>query len=133
MEDGVWGTAVELDLSRLSPAPWRLQEECPEQDADVGVFAADGKVVTLGDVMACVDLAFIALARNAFNVMVRRGWGLGFSGQEGPMQGWLVLLPKEMYPLDHRLYPLANLRATDPFTALVEADKWYRENCEQQP
>jgi hypothetical protein len=68
------------------------------------------------------DAAFIALARNAFDVMMRRGWGIFRLKDET----WRV---QDEFSLwlwnDGRFFD-----GPDPFTALVEADRWYRENVE---
>ena len=72
------------------------------------------------------DMVFIALARNAFDVMQRRGWWVVSAGDH-PYH-WRVRtkeghdMPFDFVALDHGGY------FSDPFEALVEADKWYREN-----
>lgn len=76
------------------------------------------------------DPEFAATAAEAFRVMMRRGWR---PSRDRPDGGWYVSnrqmieatvgLPDERYP--KRIWP-------DPFTALVEADKWYRENVEKR-
>lgn len=75
------------------------------------------------------DIGFIGLARNAFDVMMRRGW---YPVPFGKPVKWRVWHPnagcrgfKGLPPFD--LGPWG-----DPFTALVESDKWYRENVEEE-
>lgn len=104
-----------IDISKLGPA-----ETWHPENWDVltlAYFATDA---------GATDLAFIKLARQAFDVMMRR-------------PSWYVqclMLP------DRRVYKvfgdgldsivcrnMPRIR-DDPFTALVEADKWYVENVE---
>lgn len=72
------------------------------------------------------EVEFIALARNAFDVMVNRGWGVRrWHGHES----WVVLNNQELgidpSPIvDDEGMPF---NAFDPFTALVEADKWMKQ------
>lgn len=115
----------DINLSKLSPAPWEI-------DKAFGPFALvhrrpDGTVTYVGNTKT--DAEFIALARNAFDVMMRRGWNpiKGSSGQ------WYVE-DERLEAFIHRLQTHGGdgrlIRATDPFTALIEADRWYRENVE---
>ncbi len=101
-----------VDLSKLSPAPWHNV----------------GHELYFGDtfhqqISKETDAAFIALARNAYDVLTRRRWGL--TKEAGGF--WIVDIRN---PEIQRLmnYPCP----TCPFTALVEADAWYRENVEKQ-
>ena len=66
------------------------------------------------------DAEFIALARNAFDVMMRRGWWASFDGGLHP-EKWSVHGKGSGFLRDQKMHD-------DPFTALVEADKWYKEN-----
>ncbi len=67
----------------------------------------------------------IVLARDAYKVMMRRGWGICRLPD-----GWGVLAPeKPVFPENRTIWGL--WVGPDPFTALVEADKWYRENVEK--
>jgi len=59
---------MSIDLSKLTPAPWiadRREIEVPE---NFHIYDEGGHNEE--------DAAFIALARNAFDVMMRRGWGV---------------------------------------------------------
>ena len=70
------------------------------------------------------------IAKEAFDVMMRRGWGVA---RQYPEQGgqWYVNDENET-----QIAQLINGKwcypsiCDDPFTALVEADRWYRENVE---
>jgi len=65
-------------------------------------------------------MAFIVLARNAFDVMMRRGWSVRKD------------LDGEWFCMESSRDGLA-IKAKDPFTALVEADRWYKANVEVPP
>ncbi len=109
-----------FDPSKLSPAPWLM-------DGDGGIFGPHPDPPR--ECSRAVDLEFCCLARNAFDVMMRRGWT---ARKMAPQEGWLVQ--------DNRNAPLLQphmqsgrldwFTAADPFTALVEADQWYRVNVE---
>jgi hypothetical protein len=86
-----------MDLSKLSPAPWNCGDERGHNETE--------------------DY-FIALARNAFDVMMRRWW---YAQPED--DGWSVV--------GSGFSEVIESRHADPFTALVEADKWYKENVEK--
>lgn len=71
------------------------------------------------------------VARAAFDVMMRRGWTVScLSLDDEPKNFWVVRMlagfdmPLRFLTLSH------GGRFPDPFTALVEARKWYRENVE---
>lgn len=75
----------------------------PQQDgwALLHGEAGNGTIVPQRD-----DLEFIALARNAFDVLMRRGW----HPSRDSAGGWWC----------------EYVHAPDPFTALVLADEWYK-------
>jgi hypothetical protein len=115
-----------LDLSKLSKAPFRV---CDSH----GLCVVD----PIGDVVCDLsvgqwtgnrtDAEFIALARNAFDVMMRRGWGVEqhSNGKWCIAQGTFkedVKLWEWLCTVDHW---------ANPFEALVEADRWHRENIEK--
>lgn len=125
-----------MDLSKLSPAPWRIEGveykgeidsyevRCPNPDDD----PLQNAVSSLTDKD---NAELIALARNAFDVMMRRGWHV----RRASTGEWVVYHPGDgrvglstMVGLEDEDGNL--LHSTDPFTALVEADLWYRENVE---
>jgi hypothetical protein len=95
-----------MDLTKLTSAPWKV--------------AGD---IHLGESGWCTnetDLEFIEVARIAFDVMIRRGWGvIPVTG------GWQAV---ECRPGVCGINSM--IIKSDPFAALVEADKWYRENIE---
>ena len=78
------------------------------------------------------DAEFIAISLNAFDVMMRRGvdW-LSLEPMDGKMAvdiydyGWMPPVG-EFQPSGLA----TGARFADPFTAWVEADKWYKENVE---
>lgn len=111
-----------MDVSKLSPAPWRLSgcEKHPDGGKVIcnKLRDANGKTVLSAD-----DLEFAALARNAFEVMVRRGWSAHNTANKGL---WFVDVPTRR-PFDGGSI---RIKADDPFTALVEADAWYAANIE---
>lgn len=64
-------------------------------------------------------------AEIAFDVMMRRGWGV----EKSPFANeWKVKTANGYYVCKNG----APLMAADPFTALVEADRWYKENIEKE-
>lgn len=128
-----------MDLTKLTPAPWYAHN--PDDSSFMNVFCVtnsphepDTEIDDTAGIIAGTliqtplrlgqwhdnwetDAEFIALARNAFEVMMRRGWGL-ISSHDGT---WGVSKP------GHLPTRLIHLRWPDPFTALVEADKWMTE------
>ena len=131
-----------MDISKLTPAPW---------------FAYEGTVMTgpleygFGPTVACccyehirhgkeksgfestdVELAhFIALARNAFDVMMRRGWYVVPQGETEPYLWGVRTNSGHDLPLKFLTSEPWTGVFNDPFTALVEANRWYRENVEK--
>jgi hypothetical protein len=112
-----------INLEKLSAAPWVAWQTQP-----TGSSTWDGKMAIAGlpiltvdraPVFREVDAQFIALARNAFAVLMNRGWHpRRFEDGKWGVYG------------DNLLGVCADL-ADDPFTALVQADAWYRENVEK--
>ncbi len=106
-----------IDLTKLTPAPWNA-EGCRVESArtasgiEMCIYDEGGHNET--------EAEFIALAREAFDVMMRRGWYAmpTFPPHE---KGWIVL--NILGKPDCQIH-------SDPFTALVEADKWYKANVE---
>lgn len=103
-----------MDVAKLIPAPWFSYGEqvCRGTPFD-GSFIAEFEKRD--------DAFFVALARNAFDVMMRREW----YPRKLTDGTWRVscasVLPTR----------LINMHWDCPFAALVEADKWYRENVEK--
>jgi hypothetical protein len=112
---------MSIDLSMLTAAPWHADRFYVKREGD------DGEVVA-----SCLnyntrkynttDPAFIALARNAFDVMMRRGWGITKFDD-----GWMAVDDDDMI-----IEPSTAPSYADPFTALLEADKWHTENVEKK-
>ncbi len=99
-----------FDPAKLTEPPWELDADgwCPEADV-------------------WENQPFIALARNAYDVMMRRGWypvPVESELWNVCTQGLAGKLPEEFWEAWRKL------RFADPFTALVEADAWYREHVE---
>jgi hypothetical protein len=122
-----------IDLSKLTRAPWHANMGWHHGGA---VSTPCGRI-ELGEDRED-DAAFIALARNAFDVLQRRGWSICREHLWGdPVRrnklAWIVRWPNYLDgKLGEIVGPLGNelIWAADPFTALVEADKWYREQVE---
>lgn len=73
------------------------------------------------------DAEFIALARNAEDVMMRRGW----SPVKSPLanEGWRVDMDDGCYfAYGREDSDVQSAHWHHPFVALVEADKWYKAN-----
>lgn len=68
------------------------------------------------------------LARQAFDVMVRRRWSAVPSADQWYVPFVLRAMTKEQYQNGGA----DALYHADPFTALVEADRWYREHVERK-
>jgi hypothetical protein len=116
-----------MDLTKLPPAPWKV--EC---DRDGGHYIPHhGRFpMLLPECEVEADLAalyFAALARNAFDVMMRRGWNSSVD-----VQGKWFVVDRHNRPVHHADEHGNPVRLADPFTALVEADKWYVENVENR-
>lgn len=83
-----------------------------------------------GDVPArkdCENATFIALAHDALQVMVRRGWHAYY---DPAAQGWFL---SGHHGNLNAFSQLLGHCFSDPFTALVEADRWYVANIEAHP
>jgi hypothetical protein len=115
-----------LELSKLTPAPWE-----PDGDGETTAVVHRGDtqktcVCLLQSQYACneTNAEFIALARNAFDVMMRRGWGL--QKWRNPT-GWSVNSYdiSDKYPVRKAYIQSGAFNShADPFTALVKADEW---------
>jgi hypothetical protein len=131
----------------LNPAPWVFSENDSEGNVFPVIYSASCEpgqnlVATLScsghlsGNLKCnrADGEFIALARNAFDVMMRRRWYAAYEDGAGDpcFSGWYAVeehgVAIDMSPVKGtKEYPIKK----DPFTALVEADKWYRGNVEK--
>lgn len=118
-----------MNLSKLSPAPWAARivrgEFVPMVEHSRKANGTCGCVCMVAD----QDTAeFIALARNAFDVMLRLGWSVSLV-DVCPAAGkidmkWMAFA--DDVPVNGLIW------ADDPFSALVEAERWHRENVEKQ-
>lgn len=118
-----------FDPSKLTTAPWIVHDNgenywCGPPSNPLLEAAHDDR--------GRVAVEFAALARNAFDVMMRRGWGVRLT-DVCPIAGkidlqWqaIVMCPGSVVGINSMIY------ASDPFTALVEADRWYKENMEKE-
>lgn len=109
-----------IDLSKIAPAPWHNDGReiyGPSGSPANGIYIYDEGGHNEDEAQ------FICLARNAFDVMMRRGWTLEQIGTT-----WFVADGCD------GATEAANAVGgfQDPFTALVEADKWYREHVEAE-
>lgn len=104
-----------IDLDKLTPAPWKIL-------GDLSLGFEHGWSTSQ------TDFDFIALARNAFDVMMRRGWSPSLI-VNGERSGMWVIIGDCSIKIDAFN---AKYAFDDPFTALVEADKWHKENVEKK-
>ncbi len=113
---------MSLDLTKLSPAPWEWNGSwrvCHSAESRIGVVCDTATNNNSRTWENQANAAFIALARNAFDIQMRRGWGVILTPE-----GWTISL-EGAFAGSQKLRD-AGWRGwfTDPFTALVEADKW---------
>ncbi len=128
---------MKLDLHNLTPAPWEgyqgdtddaqtvyVQVVGPDRKCLFDTCNSTAAVVSddsdsdgpyFRDEVGLANLRFAAAARNAFDVMMRRKiFPIIRCGK------WAV----DVAPCQH-------ISADDPFTALIEADAWYKQNVEK--
>lgn len=60
--------------------------------------------------------------KEAFEIMMRRGWGVVHRPS-----GWFVAIPEMLFQDE---ITFRKMRFADPATAIIESDKWYREHVE---
>jgi hypothetical protein len=96
-----------MDLSKLTPNLWTYQLHGPDRE-------------------------FVEFAAKAFDVMMRRGWSAISPGPLDDGEWWIGNIDIVGRGVKQGVNgPLLGMQKWhDPFTALVEADKWYRENVE---
>ena len=73
---------------------------------------------------------FIALARSALDVMVRRKWGVRRVRGPGGVSLWEVVPYADGKVTHEQLSEMRFLAAFDPFVALVEAERWFAEHVD---
>lgn len=120
---------MSIDLTKLTPAPWFVNEWDRLVVSKERSIIDELRVADAGSNAPKTDMEFIAMARNAFGIMMRRGWisKLDCHGKwivsNKEMAEATVDIPDDEYP---------NRFCDNPFTALVESDKWYREHVENK-
>ncbi len=115
---------MSIDLTKLSPIDdfeMTVDSNWPDHAKGTSFWACCPSHETRE--LAGNEARFYELSRNAFDVMMRRGWGVVRVRGE-----WLIAIGS-MEPL----FELRKKRWSNPFAALVEADQWYAENVEKQP
>jgi len=116
-----------FDPAKLTAAPWFITGFDVETDAGRTAsleFIVSGNDDWLFEKRSAQesDLEFVVMARLAFDVMMRRGWH-AFYHHAGC---WLV---RDVNG-ERVCAGSIPVQARDPFTVLVEADRWYRENVD---
>lgn len=106
-----------IDMTKLSP-PGTEARSVYVQEGSYYAYVPHRETID----EARTDAKFFTLARNAFDVMMRRGWSVGRKA-DGK---WRVDVPARK-PYDGGSWECL---ADDPFTALVEADAWFKANVE---
>jgi len=144
---------IEVDFSLVTPAPWNFAEWSPGETDHESAWGTseppdpaclftgeepDGHNIIFyqsgfqEDKTANANLAFAALARNACDVMIRRKWTVrphkdGYVAVERLTDVWedhaIIKDVDGLEDWDVAVRP-------HPFTALVAADEWYKENVE---
>ena len=109
---------MSIDLSKLTPAPW----ECiADQNGYFNLCYGPRVIAQFVHRDECESASF---ARNALDVMMRRGWHAEYrnvSYAEKPLRmAWVAAYHDNED--GHVLITAGDF--PDPFTALVEADKW---------
>lgn len=128
-----------IDLNKQHPAPWRLEDQ---DDGFYCIVDANGRYVAgLDRFFGHVGLAVaerIVLEHNAGDVMTRRGWNACKSPCDDNWRvdmndgGWLMRYADGSLAIEDEPEKMTSpAEWPNPCTALVEADKWYRENMEK--
>ena len=126
-------------MTELIPAPWSVNYD---EDSGCTCVAGPNRFPILLAEMdssdsgaVCLAAAhFAALARNAYDIQIRRGWTANKSDQ-----GWWVDASYDGSDDGDNWHPDSFQEWLDgrfwdcPLKAMVEADKWHRENCEAKP
>lgn len=120
-----------MDINKLKPVPWETDKNAHHEWL-IGYPGKDNNgrddFFYVAHEMEKDDAEFCCLARNAFEIMVRRGWSVRSEWcnlNEFVVTGWNVV--------DQNGVPLRQHYVSygDPFTALIEADMWYKENIKK--
>jgi hypothetical protein len=117
-----------MDLEKLSPAPWAsVQRAVPVTSDGHGFILADG-LREVGRFRREVDCDFAALARNASDVRVRRGWYTVPLNRDGNRVVTWIAMNTFAVEIERGGNTGTYFVAEDPDTPLVEAERWYREH-----
>lgn len=114
-----------MNTDKLSPAPWNAEGLRVWHEGQTVSLIAMLKFETEVE-HAEDDAEFIALARNAFDVLQRRPWTI----KKWDDGRWGIAMNVGYHWPDHCL-GMPN-EWPDPFTALVAADEWYKEHVEKE-
>lgn len=102
-----------MDVKRLTLAPWLVDNW--DEVTFKWLLSPNGRS----------DREFIAMARNAFDVMMRRGWQ-PYRVVNG---NWRV--EDSLQGLNNPIRVACHMEWPDPFTALVAADEWMKKKEQQ--
>lgn len=108
---------MSIDLAKLTPLTpgnWTAKR-----------FADDPPTISVE--MTHDDWAFACLSRRAFDVMMRRKWWPVFAGDSWAVGGAVAMTHTQRVAASKWA---VEKEFTDPFTALVETEKWYVANVE---
>jgi hypothetical protein len=111
-----------MDLEKLTPAPWRVRQS--ESSSKWILADANDEYIATFEIKEAAEQC--ALANNAFDVMMRRQWCAYPYWTPSKKRLWKVCFAGCDTVLLNKMPKLND----DPFTAIVEADRWYRENIE---
>jgi hypothetical protein len=133
---------MSIDLEKLTPAPWGSERRSSNgreivpriicersKDRECGWIADLVGAPYLGYESTLVNAEFIALARNALDVMMRRRWYVSyfFRSEKGKhFDKWLLHCGDDEE--ENMLEADGKLIGDDPFTTLDDADQWMKEN-----
>jgi hypothetical protein len=143
-----------IDLSKLTPAPWEAEHQYPQSEDQMYYSVKDEKDNVVFDTLNSdvtvlefeyeenrrhwfdevgrTNMLFAALARNAFDVMMRRGWWAVPMAVPFDHSRWCVDSEEDLPWKSKDGIIQEGFVWPDPYTALVEADKWYREHEERE-
>ena len=123
-----------MNLTQIREAPWfvtshKLSEDSPTEFFDVVTGPVDdpSEQYSVIDNPTKDEAELIAKARNALDVMLRLGWSPSFDPYT---KLWTVFSRKDRFGVSEEIGAEEGLHYTDPFTALVEVEKWYKENID---
>lgn len=124
---------MSIDLTKLTPAPWYVTTN--DYGTEFTVCAKlNGQVARIVSWHSDIDAEFIALARNAFDIMMWHGWhAVPLRFTDDGCDQWGVKSADAMVETiaESGFSKKSCTFWPDPFTALVEADAWYRANIEK--